>query len=91
LESHIGSFAPGKSFDALLISPAGKQIGMWGSGESLHSAQPASEESGQAVVLAKKELEEWLERFLFVGDDRNIDRVYVQGRWVGGRSFTGFQ
>ncbi|KAJ2912504.1 hypothetical protein MD484_g7910, partial [Candolleomyces efflorescens] len=76
LESHIGSFAPGKSFDALLISPAGKQIGMWGSGESLHSA---SEESAQAL-LAKKELEEWLERFLFVGDDRNIDRVYVQGR-----------
>ncbi|KAJ2929575.1 hypothetical protein H1R20_g7518, partial [Candolleomyces eurysporus] len=85
LESHIGSFAPGKSFDALLISPAGKQIGMWGSGESLHSRSKDNEKE-----VAKKELNEWLERFLFVGDDRNIDRVYVQGRWVGGRSFTGF-
>jgi guanine deaminase len=31
-----------------------------------------------------KELEVWLERFLFTGDDRNIKRVYVQGRSVGG-------
>lgn len=32
----------------------------------------------------KEELEGMLERFLFTGDDRNVKRVYVQGRWVGG-------
>jgi guanine deaminase len=31
-----------------------------------------------------EELEAMLERFLFCGDDRNIRRVYVQGKWVGG-------
>lgn len=75
LDKSIGSFAPGKAFDALIVSPSGKQIGLWGSGE----------ETGD---VDRKRLEQWLERFLFCGDDRNIDRVYVQGRWIGGRSFT---
>jgi guanine deaminase len=82
LEKHIGSFAPGKSFDALIVSPSGKRIGLWGSGEKVEP-----EESVEGVQ--RKDLEEWLERFLFCGDDRNIDRVYVQGRWIGGRSFAG--
>ncbi|KAF6763773.1 guanine deaminase [Ephemerocybe angulata] len=83
-KKHIGSFAPGKSFDALVVSPSGKQIGMWGSGEKIRS----TEESESPTE--KRDLDEWLERFLFCGDDRNVDRVYVQGRWIGGRSFTGF-
>ena len=37
---------------------------------------------------AKEELEGMLERFLFCGDDRNIRRVYVQGRLVGGKEFA---
>jgi len=80
LDKHIGSFAPGKSFDALLVSPRGRQIGMWGSGEKIHP--------GETDEVEKKDLHEWLERFMFCGDDRNIDRVYVQGRWVGGFSYT---
>jgi guanine deaminase len=28
-----------------------------------------------------------LERFFFCGDDRNIRRVYVQGRLIGGKDF----
>ena len=32
----------------------------------------------------KEELDAMLERFLFCGDDRNLRRVYVQGRWIGG-------
>ncbi|KAF9645292.1 guanine deaminase [Thelephora ganbajun] len=32
----------------------------------------------------KEELDAMLERLLFCGDDRNLRRVYVQGRWIGG-------
>ena len=35
----------------------------------------------------KKIVNGWLECFLHGGDDRNIERVYVQGRFVGGRKF----
>jgi len=35
----------------------------------------------------KKIVNCWLECFLHGGDDRNIERVYVQGRFVGGRAF----
>ena len=35
-----------------------------------------------------EELEGMLERFLFCGDDRNVRRVYVQGRLVGGKEHT---
>jgi len=77
LEDRIGSVAPGKAFDALLVSARGDagNPGLWG----------ADLDEGLHVKPAKsKELEVWLERFLFTGDDRNIKRVYVQGRSVGG-------
>lgn len=32
----------------------------------------------------KQELDAMLERLMFCGDDRNLRRVYVQGRWIGG-------
>ena len=32
-------------------------------------------------------LEDSLERFLFCGDDRNIRRVYVKGKLIGGVEF----
>ena len=35
----------------------------------------------------KEELDAMLERFLFCGDDRNLRRVYVQGRWIGGTEY----
>ncbi|EDR03286.1 uncharacterized protein LACBIDRAFT_185911 [Laccaria bicolor S238N-H82] len=73
LDAHIGSFAPGKAFDALLVTVRS------GTGAaSVHLDEEHKE----------KKLDEWLERFLFCGDDRNIERVYVQGRLVGGRTFT---
>ena len=37
-----------------------------------------------SVEKRSMELDAMLERFLFCGDDRNLRRVYVQGRWVGG-------
>ncbi|TFK30228.1 guanine deaminase [Coprinopsis marcescibilis] len=79
LDSHIGSFAPGKAFDALLVSPSRRTLGLWGTGE-----QPKDVD----LPTKKAQLDEWLERFLFCGDDRNIERVYVQGVLVGGQSTT---
>ena len=73
LDAHIGSFVPGKAFDALLVTVRS------GTGAA---AVHLDEEHKD------KKLDEWLERFLFCGDDRNIERVYVQGRLVGGRTFT---
>ncbi len=81
LDNQIGDFKVGKSFDALLVSvreEAGNPF-VWGvrTGPS------------EVVGLRDKKdlLEGCLERFLFCGDDRNIRRVYVQGRLIGGKTF----
>ncbi|KAF8236255.1 Metallo-dependent hydrolase [Tricholoma matsutake] len=76
IDKQVGSFAPGKSFDALVVNvreDAGNP-GLWG----------ADTESSE---IMKPALDALLERFLFCGDDRNISRVYVQGRLVGGKAF----
>jgi guanine deaminase len=72
LADHTGNFAPGKSFDALLVNvrQGHGNPGLWGVNEA-----------------GKEELEALLERFLFCGDDRNIKRVYVQGRMIGGTDY----
>lgn len=72
LSSHIGSFAPGKQFDALYVSlREGGVPGVW------YEAEREPEEA----------LEVQLERFLFCGDDRNVRKVWVRGRLVGGAEF----
>ncbi|KAF4614659.1 hypothetical protein D9613_002628 [Agrocybe pediades] len=80
LQNQIGSFAPGKSFDALLVNirEESGNIGIWGLSES---------EPFQDLDSQRKRLDNWLEKFLFCGDDRNISRVYVQGNLMGGRSY----
>ncbi|EKM82469.1 hypothetical protein AGABI1DRAFT_68112 [Agaricus bisporus var. burnettii JB137-S8] len=79
LGHRIGSFSPGKSFDALWVSvlDAKGSTGVWGKEAT----------SDGAIDVRTQKLEENLERFLFCGDDRNILRVYVQGCLVGGQSF----
>ncbi|KAK0210958.1 hypothetical protein DFS33DRAFT_1296586 [Desarmillaria ectypa] len=74
LRERVGSFSPGKSFDALIVnvSDKGGNPGIWGAG---------------AEKKGKTALEDMLERFLFCGDDRNISRVFIQGRLVGGIEF----
>jgi len=81
LEDCIGSFAPGKAFDALLVNvcSATGNPALWGAD---------LDEKAQAEVPKDEELKIWLERFLFTGDDRNIRRVYVHGRWIGGAEST---
>ena len=77
LERQVGDFRVGKSFDALVISvrDGAGNPGVWGI---------QSDNSSDQKTL----LESWLERFLFCGDDRNIRKVYVQGKLVGGNSFS---
>jgi len=78
IDQQVGSFAPGKSFDALLASvrpETGNHI-VWSEDVGHHGKSDP-----------KKLLDHYLERFLFGGDDRNILRVYVQGRFIGGKSF----
>lgn len=76
LRPHVGALTPGASFDALLVSvreDAGAAAQWWDS-------------EGE---VGKQRLIEMLERFLFCGDDRNIRRVFVQGRVIGGKEFSG--
>jgi guanine deaminase len=80
LDDRVGSFAPGKSFDALLVSVRHGQgnPGIWGVGDGTEAT------TGRR---SKEALEAMLESFLFCGDDRNIRRVYVQGKMIGGCDF----
>lgn len=93
LASRIGSLEPGKAFDALVVSvrtdarnpniwgaDMDAELGVTGSGGEL------GREGGRGKG-DKEELEGMLERFLFCGDDRNIRRVYVQGKWIGGQEY----
>jgi guanine deaminase len=78
LKDEVGSFAPGKSFDALVVSVRNEagNPGLWGVSEH-----------GGTYRKEKEALEGMLENFLFCGDDRNISQVYVQGRLIGGKAF----
>ncbi|KAF5386938.1 hypothetical protein D9615_001553 [Tricholomella constricta] len=76
IDKTVGSLAPGMSFDALLVntrSIAGNP-GLW---------SPDTDTPGKG----KEALDGLLERFLFCGDDRNISRVYVEGRFIGGNNY----
>ena len=82
-----------KSFDALLVNVGedNPNPGLWG---EIGSTVPCHGTASDGAARPETWLEErkeivdgWLERFLHCGDDRNIERVYVQGRFVGGRTF----
>ena len=87
----------GKSFDALLVNVGenSSNPALWGMnvlattrhGIDDAAAGATEPEVGLSVEEKKKIVNGWLECFLHGGDDRNIERVYVQGRFVGGRSF----
>ncbi|KAI6166948.1 hypothetical protein EDD17DRAFT_1542131 [Pisolithus thermaeus] len=79
LQDRIGSFEQGKAFDALLVNvrdDSGNPA-VWGG------------DLAEGDYLEKEVLKEWLERFFFCGDDRNIRQVIVQGSVIGGRGFRG--
>ena len=92
LENRIGSLEEGKAFDALLVSvrdDTGNPV-LWGYNprRDSHNPNTSSDEDtcpNEDTTANEKTLKNWLERFLFCGDDRNIRRVYVQGRLIGGK------
>ncbi|KAF9246460.1 hypothetical protein BU15DRAFT_40175 [Melanogaster broomeanus] len=82
LQDRIGSFEKGKAFDALVVSVRDDETGnpaIWGYNE------PRDLGEGQYAQSADLNLKQWLERFLFCGDDRNIRKVIVQGAVIGGK------
>ncbi|KAI5124565.1 hypothetical protein M0805_003085 [Coniferiporia weirii] len=86
----IGSFVPGKCFDALLVStrPETGNPAIWSvQKEYLGVDNGASHYDREK---ARKELDELLERFLFGGDNRNILKVFVQGNCIGGSTLRSF-
>jgi len=78
MDHQIGSFAPGKSFDALIVDvrDGTRNVGLWG----------ISDLGVNSSTSGKDALEEMLGRFVFCGDDRNISAVFVQGKLIGGTS-----
>lgn len=74
LQDRIGSFEPGKAFDALVVNIRNESgnPSMW----NYDLEQDTNSESG---------IRQWLERFLFCGDSRNIKKVIVQGTVIGGQ------
>lgn len=68
----VGNFAVGKEFDALLVEVAAGGID-WVVGSRLEEAKGP-----------EQRLLELVQRFVYVGDDRNVQRVFVQGRVVKG-------
>ena len=93
IEKQVGSFDVDKSFDALLVNVGedNSNPGLWGiNGSTIPSSADAAAARSETWLEEKKKeiVDGWLERFLHCGDDRNIERVYVQGRFVGGRTFS---
>jgi len=99
IEEQVGSFGLGKSFDALLVNVRenSSNPALWGMNvlaTTRHgtdsddaAAGATTAEAGLSMEEKKKIVNGWLECFLHGGDDRNIERVYVRGRFVGGRTF----
>ena len=78
IESKVGNFVEGKSFDALIIDVDVKE----GSIDSFNDLYSDVFTSVPAHEMEEKKLKENFSRFIFNGDDRNISKVFVQGRDV---------
>jgi len=65
----VGNFLPGKSFDALIINAEGVH------GAAGHGRSPFDVTENESPM-------EIFQKFIFLGDDRNIEQVFVDGRRV---------
>ncbi|KAF8761409.1 Guanine deaminase [Rhizoctonia solani] len=79
LEQTTGSLEAGKEFDAVLVSvrPETGNAKVWAN-------LPAGVNSSAGEEMPADSLEALLEKFFFCGSDRNVRRVWVRGRLVGG-------
>jgi guanine deaminase len=92
IQDRVGSFGSGKSFDALLVNVGrdSSNPALWGMnvlGTPHHGTADTIADADIGLEEKQKIVNGWLESFLHGGDDRNIEKVYVQGRFVGGRTF----
>lgn len=78
LSARVGSLESGKAFDALVVSVRA-DAGNPGICGADGDGGPGKDEEDALRGL--------FERFLFCGDDRNVRRVYVQGKLIGGKEF----
>ena len=65
----VGNFLPGKAFDALIINGEGV------TGSAGHGRSPFDITEHETSI-------EIFQKFIFLGDDRNIEQVFVDGRRV---------
>ncbi|PIL24226.1 hypothetical protein GSI_13979 [Ganoderma sinense ZZ0214-1] len=89
LQTRIGSLEKGKAFDALVVSvrsEAGNPA-VWGMDTAEELEMGLARDGKARAKTEREELAGMLERFLFCGDDRNVRRVYVQGKFVGGKEW----
>lgn len=92
IADRAGSLEAGKDFDALLVRLYEPHT----DNDADHAAEAEQKEKekeqSQAAYVGNpsvyveegEKLEALLEKFLFTADDRNLQRVYVKGRMVGG-------
>jgi len=92
IQERVGSFGSGKSFDALLVNVGGDSSNpsLWGMNVLATPRPGVAVDADIGLEEKQKIVDGWLECFLHGGDDRNIEKVYVQGRFVGGRTFRGW-
>ncbi|CAK1593970.1 unnamed protein product [Parnassius mnemosyne] len=69
LDDKIGSFEIGKEFDALIVD-------VYTNGGQIDQYEYSMDENEEHYLL------DLLQRFIYLGDDRNIRQVYVKGRKV---------
>lgn len=72
LDHVCGNFAVGKDFDALLIDISNEPIDLFNI--------PASVAERSTAAYSK--LDEMIQKFVYVGDDRNIAKVFIAGKQV---------
>ena len=72
MDNVTGNFVVGKEFDALLIDTSIYPLHNFG----------AYNEEAYAAKSAEMKLLEKVQKFIYVGDDRNIVKVFVAGRQI---------
>ncbi|KAI8924445.1 hypothetical protein BC831DRAFT_465680 [Entophlyctis helioformis] len=75
IDGTVGSFVPGKDFDALIVD-----VGVGGDDAVDQPSAPAN-----VHVFAHDDPMSTFEKFVYLGDDRNICQVYVRGTCVSGQ------
>ncbi|XP_065372243.1 guanine deaminase [Calliphora vicina] len=72
LDAVCGNFVKGKEFDALIVDTSVYPLHNFG----LYNAEDYAKKSDEVKLL------EMVQKFIYVGDDRNIVKVYVAGKQI---------